>query len=138
MLNRVQLIGNLGADPEIRATQNGDQVVNLSVATSERWKDKQTGEKREITEWHRVVCFNQNLCEVMADYLKKGSKVFIEGQLRTRKWTDQAGTERYTTEVVMQHNATLTLLDSQRNGPPPADNPDNYGTAADYQAQSGR
>ena len=111
-VNKVILVGNLGADPEIRRTQDGRPVANLRVATSESWKDKTTGERREKTEWHRVVIFNENLCRIAEQYLKKGSKVFIEGQLQTRKWQDQAGQDRYSTEVVLQgFRGELTLLD---------------------------
>jgi single-strand DNA-binding protein len=111
-VNKVILIGNLGADPEIRRTQDGRPVANLRVATSESWRDKATGERKEKTEWHRVVIFNENLCRVAEQYLKKGSKVFIEGQLQTRKWQDQSGQDRYSTEVVLQgFRGELTLLD---------------------------
>jgi single-strand DNA-binding protein len=111
-VNKVILIGNLGADPEIRRTQDGRPVANLRLATSESWKDKTTGERREKTEWHRVVIFNENLCRIAEQYLKKGSKVFIEGSLQTRKWQDQSGQDRYSTEVVLQgFRGELTLLD---------------------------
>ena len=111
-VNKVILIGNLGADPEVRRTQDGRPIVNLRLATSENWKDKATGERKEKTEWHRVVIFNENLCKVAEQYLKKGSKVYIEGQLQTRKWQDQSGAERYSTEVVLQNfRGELTLLD---------------------------
>ncbi len=111
-VNKVILVGNLGADPEIRRTQDGRPVCNLRVATSESWKDKNTGERRERTEWHRVVIFNENLCRIAEQYLKKGSKVFIEGALQTRKWQDQSGQDRYSTEVVLQgFRGELTLLD---------------------------
>src|SRR5262249_12050509 len=111
----VTLLGNLGKDPEIRTTQDGKEIANLSVATSESWKDRNTGEKRERTEWHRVVIFNEGLAGVAREYLRKGSKVYLEGQLQTRKWTDQSGQEKYTTEVVLQNfGATLVLLDSKR------------------------
>ena len=116
-VNKVILIGNLGADPEIRRTQDGRPVANLRLATSESWKDKTTGERREKTEWHRVVIFNENLCRIAEQYLKKGSKVFIEGQLQTRKWQDQAGQDRYSTEVVLQgFRGELTLLDRAGGG----------------------
>ena len=101
-VNKVILVGNLGADPEIRRLNSGEPVVNLSVATSEQWRDKSSGDRRERTEWHRVVIFNDNLAKVAENYLKKGSKVYIEGQLQTRKWTDQNGQDRYTTEIVLQ------------------------------------
>lgn len=110
-VNKVILVGNLGRDPEIRFMQSGDKVVNLAVATSERWTDRQSGERREKTEWHRVVVFDQNIADVAEKYLKKGSKVYLEGQLQTRKWTDQSGVEKYTTEVVLQRfRGTLTML----------------------------
>ncbi|MGZ2448267.1 single-strand DNA-binding protein [Rhizobium ruizarguesonis] len=112
-LNKVQLIGNLGADPEIRRTQDGRPIANLRIATSETWRDKNSGERREKTEWHTVVCFNEGLCGVIEQYVKKGDKVYIEGQLQTRKWQDQAGTDRYSTEIVLQaFNGTLTMLSS--------------------------
>jgi single-strand DNA-binding protein len=111
-VNKVILIGNLGADPEIRRTQDGRPVANLRVATSDSWKDKNTGERREKTEWHRVVIFNENLCRIAEQYLKKGSKVYLEGALQTRKWQDQSGQDRYSTEVVLQgFRGELTLLD---------------------------
>jgi len=111
-LNKVTLIGNLGSDPEIKAMQNGDKIVNLSIATSDRWKDKTTGEQRERTEWHRVVIFNDALGRIAEQYLKKGSTIYIEGQLQTRKWTDQqSGQEKYTTEVVLQrYRGEITML----------------------------
>ena len=110
-INKVILVGNLGRDPEVRATQDGSKIVNLSLATSERWKDRNTGEQRERTEWHRVVIFNENLGRIAEQYLRKGSTCYIEGQLQTRKWTDQQGTEKYTTEVVLQrYRGELTLL----------------------------
>ncbi len=113
-VNKVILVGNLGADPEIRATQEGKEIANLRVATSESWRDKQSGERREKTEWHRVVIFSDGLVNVTKNYLRKGSKVYIEGALQTRKWTDQSGQERYSTEVVLQGwNSTLTMLDSR-------------------------
>ncbi|MFQ5625596.1 MAG: single-stranded DNA-binding protein [Methyloligellaceae bacterium] len=116
-INKVILIGNLGADPEIRHMQDGRPVCNLRVATSESWKDKSSGEKRERTEWHRVVIFNEGLCRIAEQYLKKGSKVYLEGQIQTRKWEDQQGQDRYTTEVVLQgFNSQLTMLDSRSSG----------------------
>jgi single-strand DNA-binding protein len=116
-VNKVILIGNLGADPEVRNTQNGDMIVNLRVATSENWKDRNTGERRERTEWHRVVIFNDNLGRIAEQYLKKGSKVYIEGQLQTRKWTDNSGADRYSTEVVLQrYRGELTMLDRRGEG----------------------
>jgi single-strand DNA-binding protein len=111
-VNKVILIGNLGADPEIRRTQDGRPIANLRVATSESWRDKSTGERREKTEWHRVVIFSEGLCRVVEQYLKKGAKVYLEGQLQTRKWQDQQGQDRYTTEVVLQNfNSQLVMLD---------------------------
>jgi single-strand DNA-binding protein len=111
-VNKVILIGNLGADPEIRRTQDGRPIANLRLATSETWKDKASGERKERTEWHRVVIFNENLCRIAEQYLKKGSKVYIEGALQTRKWQDQSGQDRYSTEVVLQNfRGELTLLD---------------------------
>ena len=116
-VNKVILIGNLGSDPEVRRTQSGDPMVHLNVATSENWRDKASGERREKTEWHRVVIFNERLGEVAQKYLKKGSKVYLEGQLQTRKWTDQSGAEKYTTEVVLQRfRGELTLLDGRGDG----------------------
>jgi single-strand DNA-binding protein len=116
-VNKVILVGNLGKDPEIRRTQDGRPIANLSVATSESWRDKATGERKEKTEWHRVVIFNEGLCKVAEQYLKKGAKVYLEGQLQTRKWTDQAGIEKYSTEVVLQgFNSNLTMLDGRASG----------------------
>ncbi len=113
-VNKVILVGNLGKAPEIRRTQDGRPIANLSVATSEQWRDKATGERKEKTEWHRVVIFSEGLAKVAEQYLKKGAKVYIEGQLQTRKWTDQAGVEKYSTEVVLQgFNSNLTMLDSR-------------------------
>lgn len=116
-LNKVMLIGNLGADPEIRSFQNGGKVANLRIATSETWKDKNTGERQERTEWHNVAIFSEGLVGVVERYLKKGSKVYVEGQLQTRKWQDQSGQDRYTTEVVIRGlNGTLTMLDGRSDG----------------------
>ncbi|GHA42150.1 single-stranded DNA-binding protein [Amylibacter ulvae] len=113
-LNKVMLIGNLGADPEVRTFQNGNKVCNLRIATSENWRDKSTGERREKTEWHTVSVFSEGLVRVCEQYLRKGSKVFVEGQLQTRKWQDQSGNDRYSTEVVLQgFNGTLTMLDGR-------------------------
>lgn len=128
-VNKAILIGHLGRDPEIRRTANGDPVANFSLATSESWRDKASGERKERTEWHRVVIFNTGLAEVAEKYLKKGSKVYVEGAMQTRKWTDKNGIERDTTEVVLQKfRGELTLLDSQKGDrPPPADNPESYG-----------
>ncbi|MCR4623470.1 MAG: single-stranded DNA-binding protein [Alphaproteobacteria bacterium] len=112
-VNKVVLLGNLGKDPEIRSTQDGTKVANFSVATSETWKDKATGERKEKTEWHRVVVFNPNLADICERYLKKGSKVYLEGQLQTRKWQDKDGADRYTTEIVLpRFKGELTMLDS--------------------------
>ncbi|HEY7661825.1 MAG TPA: single-stranded DNA-binding protein [Xanthobacteraceae bacterium] len=116
-VNKVILVGNLGKDPEIRRTQDGRPIAHLSVATSDTWRDKTTGERREKTEWHRVVIFNEGLCRIAEQYLKKGSKVYLEGSLQTRKWQDQSGQDKYTTEVVLQgFNAQLTMLDRAGGG----------------------
>lgn len=116
-VNKVILIGNLGADPDVRNMQSGDKVVNLSIATSEGWKDKATGERKERTQWHKVVVFNQGLINVCENYLKKGAKVYIEGQLETRKWQGQDGKDNYTTEVVLRpYRGELTMLDSRSGG----------------------
>ena len=116
-VNKVILVGNLGRDPEIRRLNSGDPVCNLSLATSESWKDRQSGERKERTEWHRVVIFNPNLCDVAEKYLKKGSKIYLEGQLQTRKWQDQSGQDKYSTEVVVQRfRGDLQMLDSRGEG----------------------
>jgi single-strand DNA-binding protein len=116
-VNKVILVGNLGKDPEIRRTQDGRPIANLSVATSENWRDKATGERKEKTEWHRVVIFNEGLCKIAEQYLKKGAKVYLEGQLQTRKWTDQSGVEKYSTEIVLQRfRGELTMLDGRSEG----------------------
>ena len=116
-VNKVIIVGNLGNDPEVRTFQNGGKVCNLSVATSERWKDRNTGESRERTEWHRVAIFNEALVRVAEQYLRKGSKVYLEGQLETRKWQDQSGQDRYSTEVVLRpYRGEMTLLDSRNEG----------------------
>ena len=116
-VNKVILIGNLGADPEIKRTQDGRPIANLRIATSDSWRDKNTGERKEKTEWHRVVIFNEGLCKVAEQYLKKGAKVYIEGQLQTRKWTDKDGAEKYSTEVVLQNfRGELTMLDGRNGG----------------------
>jgi single-strand DNA-binding protein len=116
-VNKVILVGNLGRDPEVRSFQSGGKVVNLRIATSENWKDRTTGERKERTEWHSVAIFNENLARIAEQYLKKGSKVYIEGQLETRKWQDQSGQDRYTTEVVLrQYRGELTLLDGREGG----------------------
>jgi single-strand DNA-binding protein len=120
-VNKVILIGNLGRDPEIRSMQTGDRVCNIALATSESWKDRNTGERKERTEWHRIVIFNQALVNICEQYLRKGSKIYIEGQLETRKWTDQSGQEKYTTEVVLRpYKGELTMLDSKGAGAPAA------------------
>jgi single-strand DNA-binding protein len=116
-VNKVILVGNLGRDPEIRSTQDGTRIANLSVATSESWRDKASGERKEKTEWHRVVIFNERLVEVAERFLKKGSKIYVEGALQTRKWTDNAGAEKYSTEVVLQKfRGELTMLDGRGEG----------------------
>lgn len=131
-LNKVMLIGHLGADPEVRHTQDGRAICNMRVATSESWKDKQSGERREKTEWHSVVIFNEPLAKIAQQYLKKGSKVYIEGALQTRKWQDNSGNDRYSTEVVLKaYNGTLTLLDSKGSGH------GNEGSAQGQPAQGG-
>ena len=113
-INKVILVGNLGRDPEIRQTQDGMKIANFSIATSESWKDKTTGERRDKTEWHRIVIMNDRLSEIVEKYVKKGSKVYIEGQLQTRKWTDQSGMERYTTEVILgRYKGEMHILDSR-------------------------
>jgi single-strand DNA-binding protein len=116
-VNKVILVGNLGRDPEVRSMQDGRNMVNMSVATSETWRDRQSGERKERTEWHRVVVFNEKLAEVAQKYVKKGSKIYVEGQLTTRKWTDQSGQERYSTEVVIpRFGGQLTMLDGRSGG----------------------
>ncbi|HVK90013.1 MAG TPA: single-stranded DNA-binding protein [Mycoplana sp.] len=116
-VNKVILIGNVGADPEIRRTQDGRPIANLRIATSETWRDRNSGERREKTEWHTVVVFNEGLCKVVEQYVKKGAKLYIEGALQTRKWQDQNGNDRYSTEVVLQgFNSTLTMLDGRGEG----------------------
>lgn len=130
-VNKVILIGNLGRDPEVRRLQSGEPVVNLRIATSESWRDKGSGEKREKTEWHNVVIFNENLAQVAERYLKKGAKVYLEGQLQTRKWTDQNGQEKYTTEIVLQrYRGELTMLDGRSGG--------ESGYGADESGESGQ
>ena len=136
-VNKVILVGNLGRDPEVRHTQDGKKIVNLSVATSESWRDRGTGERKERTEWHRVVIFNENLADVAEKYLRKGAKVFIEGQLQTRKWQDQqSGQDRYTTEVVLQrYRGELTMLDGR--GESSGSSPDFGGEMASASGPSG-
>lgn len=132
-VNKVIIVGNLGRDPEIRSLNSGDKVCNLSVATSESWRDKATGEKKEKSEWHRVVIFNDNLSTVAEKYLRKGSKVYIEGQLQTRKWTDQNGQEKYSTEIVLQRfRGELQILDSK--GETQGQAPAQYGSSQPAQA----
>ena len=127
-VNKVILIGNLGKDPEVRRMQNGNPVVNLTVATSDTWRDKATGERKEKTEWHRVVIFSEGLAKVAEQYLKKGAKVYLEGALQTRKWTDPQGVEKYSTEIVLQgFNSTLTMLDGKAGGGAGAGGGDSYG-----------
>ena len=128
-VNKVILVGNVGRDPEIRSTQDGTKVANLSLATSENWRDKNTGERKERTEWHRVVIFNERLADVVEKYVKKGAKLYIEGALQTRKWTDQQGVEKYSTEVVLQgFNSALTMLDRAGGGGGGGD----YGDSSDF------
>jgi len=132
-VNKVILVGNLGKDPEIRRTQDGRPIANLRIATSETWRDKSTGERRERTEWHSVVIFNENLCKVAEQYLRKGSKVFIEGALQTRKWQDQSGQDRYSTEVVLQgFNGNLTMLDGRAGGGMQEGGQSDYGGDSGY------
>jgi len=129
-VNKVIIIGNLGKDPEVRSTQSGSTIVTLAVATSESWKDRNSGERREKTEWHRVVVFNEGLAKIAERYLKKGSKVYLEGQLETRKWTDQNGQEKYTTEIVLKnYNGVMTMLDTRGAG---GDTGGGYGNNADF------
>jgi len=136
-VNKVIIVGNLGADPDIKRTQDGRPIVNLSVATSDSWKDKNTGERREKTEWHRVVIFSEGLCRIAESYLKKGSKVYLEGQLQTRKWQDKDGNDRWSTEVVLQNfNSTLTMLDSRNEGGGNYDKPQSSDQSGDI-GQSG-
>lgn len=129
-VNKVILVGNLGKDPEVRSMQTGDRVCNLTIATSESWKDRNSGERREKTEWHRVVIFNQALVGIAEQYLRKGSKIYIEGQLETRKWTDQSGVEKYTTEVVLRpYRGELNMLDSRGGGSGDYQGGGDYGSA---------
>jgi len=135
-VNKVILVGNLGRDPEIRSTQSGDRCANLRIATSESWKDQQTGERKERTEWHSVVIWNQGLVKVVEQYLRKGSKVYIEGQLQTRKWTDQSGVEKYTTEIVLgRYRGEIVMLDTRRRED---DGEDVDGDRSAYHAPQGR
>lgn len=138
-VNKVILVGNLGRDPEVRHTQDGRAIVNLSIATSENWRDKQTGERKEKTEWHRVVIFNENLAKVAEQYLKKGAKVYIEGQLQTRKYTDNAGVEKYSTEVVLQqYRGELTMLDGRSGGAGSSESNDDFGQAGPMERPRGQ
>ena len=133
-VNRVILVGNLGADPEIRYTQDERPIANLRMATSQTWRDKDTGERREKTEWHRVVIFNEGLAKVAEQYLKKGSRIYLEGALTTRKWTDQSGQERYTTEVVLQgFNASLVMLGNPKEEQDERPSDDSDDSAIAYQ-----
>lgn len=143
-VNKVILVGNLGADPEIRRLNSGDPVVNMRVATSETWRDRQSGERRERTEWHNVVIFNDNLAKVAEQYLKKGMKVYLEGQLQTRKWQDQTGNDRYTTEIVLQKfRGELQMLDSRGQGEgggqynAPAARGSDFGASSPNESQGG-
>jgi single-strand DNA-binding protein len=138
-VNKVILVGNLGRDPEVRNTQDGKMIVNMSLATSETWRDRNSGERRERTEWHRVVIFNDRIAEVAQKFLKKGAKIYIEGQLATRKWTDQSGQERYTTEVVIpRFGGALTMLEGRGGGGEgAATGGDDYGNAAEAPAANG-
>jgi single-strand DNA-binding protein len=140
-VNKVILVGNLGRDPEVRHTQDGQKIVHLALATSERWRDRNTGEQRDRTEWHRVVIFNERLGEIAEKYLAKGRQVYVEGQLQTRKWTDQSGQERYTTEVVLQRfRGELTLLGGRGDdmGAEPGDEPqDDFGRASSQPSRGG-
>lgn len=134
-VNKVILIGNLGKDPEIRSLNDGTKVANLRIATSESWKDRQSGERKERTEWHQVVIFNENLVRVAESYLRKGSKVYLEGALQTRKWTDQSGAEKYTTEIVLQrYRGELTMLDGRGGGGSGDDYGSDDGGSSDYRA----
>jgi single-strand DNA-binding protein len=139
-VNKVILVGHLGRDPEVRYTQNNQKIVHLSVATSERWRDRQSGDTRERTEWHRVVIFNENLAEVAERYLRKGSPVYLEGTLQTRKWTDQSGQERYTTEVVVpRFRGELTLLGGGReSGGTEIGSPEDFGGDTGYRSPAPR
>ncbi len=140
-VNKVILVGNVGKDPEIRRTQSGSPIANLRIATSESWRDKTSGERKEKTEWHSVAIFNENLCKVVEQYVKKGSKLYIEGQLQTRKWQDKDGQERYSTEVVLQgFNGVLTMLDTKGSGAPGGmaeDGQADYGSGGGYSGGGG-
>lgn len=137
-VNKVILIGNVGADPEIRRTQDGRPIANLRIATSETWRDRNSGERREKTEWHNVVVFNEGLCKVVEQYVKKGAKLYIEGALQTRKWQDQTGNDRYSTEVVLQgFGSTLTMLDGRGEGGGDRRGGSDFGGAGNYGGGSG-
>jgi len=137
-INKVILIGNLGADPEIRRTQDGRPIANLRIATSETWRDKNSGERKERTEWHRVVIFSEGLARVAVSYLAKGSKVYLEGQLQTRKWQDQSGNDKYSTEIVLQgFTAALTLLDSKSDAAPAPRQPGSQRQAPSFDSDDG-
>jgi single-strand DNA-binding protein len=132
-VNKVILVGNLGKDPEVRTFQNGGKVCNFSIATSENWKDKNTGERQEKTQWHNIAVFSEPLANIAEQYLKKGSKVYVEGQLETRKWQDQSGNDRYSTEVVLKgYNGTMTMLDSRADSAALSSNQNNY--SSDYKS----
>jgi len=139
-VNKVILVGNVGADPEIRLTQDGRPIANLRIATSESWRDKNSGERRDKTEWHRVVVFNEGLCKVVEQYVKKGAKLYIEGQLQTRKWQNKEGQDQYSTEVVLQgFNSVLTMLDGRRDGTGGGmqESQSDYGSGGDFGGSSG-
>ncbi len=137
-VNKVIIVGNLGRDPEVRSFQNGGKVCNLTIATSESWKDKQSGEQREKTEWHRIAIFSEGLVRVAEQYLRKGSKVYIEGQLETRKWQDQSGQDRYSTEITLRgYNSSLTMLDGKSEGGSSGDSYNASPNAGDAQAGGG-
>lgn len=137
-VNKVILIGNLGRDPEVRRLNSGAPVVSLRIATSENWRDKNTGERQERTEWHNVVIYNENLCKIAEQYLKKGSKVYVEGQLQTRKWQDQSGQDRYTTEVVLtRFRGELTLLDGRGDGGQTGDRGGDFGRSTPMESGGG-
>lgn len=134
-VNKVILIGHTGADPEIRRTQDGRPIASLRLATSESWRDRSSGERREKTEWHSIVVFNEGLCKVVEQYVKKGAKLYVEGQIQTRKWQDQSGNDRYTTEIVLQgFNSTIQMLSSNGSGYRPGGEPDDYGLDGDRAA----
>lgn len=131
-INKVILVGNVGQDPEIRNTNDGREIASFSLATSESWKDKNTGEKKDKTEWHRIVVFSQGLVGIVKSYVKKGTKLYIEGQLQTRKWTDNSGADKYTTEIVLQNfNSTLQILDTKREGTSDYNNYDRNNSGSD-------